>query len=103
MLLLRAFYTRYSNMQDKTSIKAGESIGTCIWETDEIDDTPNMDSCKLETEVATDDAKQEFKEILRTGEIKDSQKSTYANNYRFFQEKIDEFLQKFDGCSNQKS
>ena len=97
MLLLRAFYTKYSTMQDKSSIKAGELVGTCIWETDEITDTPNMNTCKLETEVATDDTKQEFREILRSGQVNDDQQSRYANNYRFFQDKINDFLQKFDG------
>ncbi|MBQ7558674.1 MAG: DUF262 domain-containing protein [Synergistaceae bacterium] len=97
MLLLRAFYTEFEKKQDKNSIKARDQIGACIWKTDEIDDTPDMASCKLETEVATDEAKEDFKEILKTGAISKDKKSRYANNYRFFQNKITEFLQKYDG------
>ena len=36
--------------------------------------------------------KDEFLEILRTGIVAKDQKSNYAKNYIFFQQKIDEFL-----------
>ena len=92
MLLLRAFYPCFENMQDENSKVTRESIERCLWKTNEFH-KPDINSYKLETEVATDEAKDEFKEILRTGKISDSKQSRYANNYRFFQEKINE-LQK---------
>ena len=94
MLLLRAFYTRYGKMKDEKSETTRKNIEQCIWKTDEFD-KPDMDSLKLESEVATDDAKQELKDILRTGIKTESQKSQYAKNYEFFQKKIDQFLDEY--------
>ena len=95
MLLLRAFYTRFGNMQDDASNVTRKSIEKCIWKTDELSEQPKIDFCKLNTEVATDEAKQEFRDILYKGEVTDAQKSQYAENYRFFQQKIDKFLDDF--------
>ena len=39
--------------------------------------------------------KEEFLDILRTGEVNKSQKSRYAENYRFFQNSIQKFLDQF--------
>ena len=36
MLLLRAFYSMFDNMQDAQSIKTRENIAKCIWKTDEF-------------------------------------------------------------------
>lgn len=94
MLLLRAFHARYGKMKDELSVSTRKNIEQCIWKTDEFD-KPDMNSLKLESEVATDDAKQELKDILRTGATKDVQKSQYAQNYRFFQKKIDLFLEEY--------
>ena len=94
MLLLRAFHARYGNMKDEPSITTRKSIEQCIWKTDEFK-KPDTDSLKLESEVATDEAKEELREIIRTGEAKDFQKSLYAQNYRFFQKKIDQFLNEY--------
>ncbi|MBQ9419114.1 MAG: DUF262 domain-containing protein [Synergistaceae bacterium] len=94
MLLLRAFYPRFENMQDKRSIATRQNIEQCLWKTSEFDE-PDMTSSKLETEVATDEAKQEFSDILQTGATSEKQKSNYAENYRFFQAKIDEFMKDF--------
>ena len=91
MLLLRAFYNRFDNMQDENSMETKRSIERCIWKTNEFG-KPDVNSLKLETEVATDEAKQEFRDILKTGNVLDEQKSRYADNYRFFQGKINEFL-----------
>ena len=46
-------------------------------------------------EVATDNDKEEFLEILRTGIVNKEMKSKYACNFRFFQNNIDEFLSKY--------
>lgn len=94
MLLLRAFHARYGKMKDDLAISTRQSIERCIWKTDEFD-RPNMESLKLESEVATDDAKQELKDILKKGTATDTQKSQYAQNYRFFQKKIDKFLEEY--------
>lgn len=91
MLLLRAFYSKFGNMQDDNSKATRENIEKCIWKTDEFD-RPNMLELKIDSEVATDNDKEEFLEILRTGIADKNKKSRYAQNYRFFQEKISEFL-----------
>ncbi|MDR1506747.1 MAG: hypothetical protein LBI67_06555, partial [Treponema sp.] len=46
-------------------------------------------------QVATDNDKEEFLEILKTGIVGKEQKSNYANNFRFFQNEIDKFLSKY--------
>ena len=94
MLLLRAFYDYFANMQDQNSIQTRESIGKCIWKTDEFGN-PDKQTLKINSEVATDNDKDEFLSILRTGITNDRQKSRYALNFRFFQEKIQDFLNKF--------
>ncbi len=91
MLLLRAFYTKYTPMHDTEITRLIYDIELCIWKTDEFKNV-DINSCKLDTEVATDEAKQEFKDILRTGVISDKQQSNYANNYRFFLKKIEAFI-----------
>lgn len=94
MLLLRAFHARYGKMLDPLSVTTRKNIEQCIWKTDEFEN-PDFNSLKLESEVATDDAKQELKDILRTGSAPENLKSQYAQNYRFFQKKIDQFLEEY--------
>ena len=94
MLLLRAFYDYFANMQDQNSIQTREAIGKCIWKTDEFGN-PDKQTLKINSEVATDNDKDEFLSILRTGLTSDKQKSKYAENFRFFQQKIQDFLNKF--------
>ena len=94
MLLLRAFYEKLGNMQDPNSIKTKENIEKCIWKTDEFGN-PNKSALKIDSEVATDEHKEEFLEILRSGNVKVGQNSRYAKNYRFFQEKINDFINKY--------
>lgn len=96
MLLLRAFYTKYDKMQDQQAIKTRELIAKCIWKTDEFGN-PDTTALKIDSQVATDNDKEEFLSILRTGEAKKGDKSVYAQNFRFFQEKISEFLNSFPG------
>lgn len=91
MLILRAFYDKYSNMKDEQSVKTRELIEKCIWKTDEFGN-PQKSFLKIDSEVATDKDKEEFLSILRTGVVDNKQKSSYAQNYRFFQSKINEFL-----------
>ena len=56
MLILRAFYDKYSNMKDEYSIKTRELIEKCIWKTDEFGN-PQKSFLKIDSEVATDKAR----------------------------------------------
>ena len=94
MLLLRAFYAKFGNMQDDNSKSTRERIAQCLWKTNEFGQA-NMNVLKIDSEVATDNDKDEFLEILKTGIVEKEQKSNYAKNYRFFQEKIDKFLNEY--------
>lgn len=91
MLLLRAFYDKFANMKDKQSVKMHEAIERCVWKTDEFDD-PDFDALKIDSEVASDNDKGEFLEILRTGNVDSGWKSTYARNFKYFQKKIEELV-----------
>lgn len=91
MLLLRAFYDKFTNMKDTNSIRTRERIEKCIWKTDTFG-TADKNSLKIDSEVATDNDKIEFLELLRTGIVKKESKGQYVLNYQFFQKKIDEFL-----------
>ena len=91
MLLLRAFYSKFDNMRDENSRTTREIIERCIWKTDEFG-KPKMSELKIDSEVATDNDKDEFLEILKSGTSKNGNKSRYAQNYHFFQEKITDFL-----------
>jgi len=94
MLILRAFYDKFANMQDKNSVLTRDRIEKCIWKTDTFG-TADKNTLKIDSEVATDNDKEEFLEILRTGVVKSGSKSQYVLNYQFFLKKIDEFLQAF--------
>lgn len=96
MLLLRAFYEKFGYMQDDNSKKTRENLEKCIWKTDEFG-TPDKSKLKIDSEVATDNDKDEFLNILKSGIATDEMKSKYASNYKFFQKQINEFLQKFPG------
>lgn len=94
MLLLRAFYHAYGNdMQDKKSLTVKRRIEQCLWKTDEFEE-PDMSALKIDSETATDNDKDEFRDILLAGDAPDSLKSQYAINYRFFQDKISDFKDK---------
>lgn len=91
MLLLRAFHVSFGNMQDENSKRIREMIESCVWKTDEFDHADKT-RLKIDSEVATDNDKVEFLFILNSGTAPLNMKSKYAENYRFFQKKIDEFL-----------
>lgn len=91
MLLLRAFYDKYGSMKNDRAIKTSKFIEQCIWKTDEFGD-PDKTALKIDSEVATDEQKDEFLNILKTGIVNNGWKSNYAINYRFFQKKIVDFL-----------
>lgn len=94
MLLLRAFFSKFGNMKDTNAISTSEDIAKCIWKTDEFGN-PDKNKLKIDSEVSTDDDKEEFLSILKTGNVDSAQKSRYAKTYRFFQEKINEFLSEY--------
>ena len=94
MLLLRAFYEKFGKMQDENSKSTRKRISQCLWKTNEFGEA-NLNVLKIDSEVATDNDKDEFLDILKTGFVKKEQKSNYAKNYRFFQEKIDKFLNEY--------
>ncbi len=96
MLILRAFYDKFAHMQDQNSRLTREKIEKCIWKTDTFG-TADKSSLKIDSEVATDNDKGEFLEILRTGIMPEKSRSQYVNNFKFFQIKIDEFLSTFPG------
>lgn len=91
MLMLRAFFSKFGNMKDANAISTSDDIAKCIWKTDEFGN-PDTNKLKIDSEVSTDDDKEEFLSILKTGNVDNTQKSRYAKTYRFFMEKIDEFL-----------
>lgn len=94
MLLLRAYYSKFGHMQDKASVSTKQNIEKCLWKTDEFGE-PDMTQLKIDSEVATDNDKDEFLNILKTGVAGKEMKSKYAYNFRFFQVCIDEFLSKY--------
>ena len=94
MLLLRAFYSKFGHMQDKQSVSTKQNIEKCLWKTDEFEE-PDMEQLKIDSEVATDNDKEEFLNILKTGAVTKGNRSRYAQNYQFFQKQIDEFLSKY--------
>ncbi len=94
MLLLRAFYPRFEHMQDDESVSIRQSLERCIWKTNEFD-KPFKDQLKIDSEVASDNDKDEFLSILRTGDAGPDKKSRYARNYRFFDDQIAEFIRAY--------
>lgn len=94
MLLLRAFYDKFEKMKDPYSQAMRSRIEKCIWMTDEYG-ILNKDSLKISSEVATDDDKDEFIEILRAGHVLANNKSQYASNFSFFQKKLECFINEY--------
>ena len=94
MLLLRAFYAKYGSMKNDKALKTSKFIEQCIWKTDEYGDSDKT-VLKINSEVSTEKEKGEFLNILKTGVALNNSQSNYAINYRFFQEKIVNFLDQY--------
>ena len=94
MLLLRAFYDYFIYAQDSITKKTREEIAKCLWKTD-INDEPKLDELKIQSDVAGEDDKTEFLNILKTGIVEKSYVSNYAKNFRYFKEKIEEFAKMY--------
>lgn len=85
-LLLRAFYESFGN----TSSKVRDNVEECIWKLDD-DYKPIKNEFKIKSEVASDEDTAEFQKIISTGKATNGNKSNYAENYRYFQKKINDF------------
>ena len=96
LIILRAFYDKSANMKDENSKSTRALIEQCIWKTDTFRKA-DKSTLKIGSEVATDNDKEEFLDLLKTGKVKLESKSQYASNYQFFQRKIDNFVQDFAG------
>lgn len=94
LLLLRAFYDKFEYMADQPSKDMRKMISQCIWQTDEFGNA-DMTNLKIDSEVATDDEKDEFLTILRSGAYIEGAASKYVLNYRFFQNKIKTFVEEY--------
>ncbi len=93
LLLLRAFYNKLGSMKDPRSKRMKEDIEKCIWQANEFGEFETS-ALKINSQVATDDDKEEFIAILKNGQGI-GKKSRYAKNFNFFVEKIDTFLSSF--------
>lgn len=91
ILLMRAFYGLFAKTKDNNSMNIRKNLGQCIWKSDEFDNLI-PDILKIESQVISDEDKDEFIHILKEGSTLPSHKSRYASNYRFFQEKIKNFI-----------
>ena len=85
LLMLRAFYKDMEFFSDGWSLEVRKDIGRCIWVTDE-QGQPFLDRLKIDSQVVTDEERNQLLEILRSGIA--SEKSRYAQNYRLLQEQI---------------
>ena len=86
-LLLRAFYEAFT---PEYSVQRNE-LSKCLWKIGK-DYKPDFSSCKISYEVVDDETGcDSFKKIIAEGVIDKSDKSKYAENYRFLQKKIEEF------------
>ncbi len=99
MLILRAFHKEFENRQDNDGINIRKNIEKCIWKYDEFEN-PLKDELKITSEVAGDDDKDEFLSILKNGDAPKEYKSQYAENFRFFENKIRE-MRNYNSSNNQ--
>lgn len=90
LLMLRAFYAAFENIECKNKENILIGIGKCIWNGDEFGNVDKT-SLKLKSEVASDEDIVEFKKILETGESTQGNKSNYAVNYQLFKNWIKAF------------
>lgn len=83
LLMLRAFYAAFEDINCKNKENILASIGKCIWNGDEFGNVDKT-SLKLNSEVASDEDIAEFKKILETGAATEKNPSNYAINYQLF-------------------
>jgi hypothetical protein len=93
-LLLRAFYSKLEMMSEDINVRGLKSqIAPCIWDVDEISMIVNDKSkIHLESRVSTAQDNEVLQKILFSGSIENgSAKSKYAENYRFFFDRCEEY------------
>jgi uncharacterized protein with ParB-like and HNH nuclease domain len=95
LLLLRAFYKKLEPALDSDSKGLKKQIEPCIWEVDELSREPTMENVRIDTQVATDNDRDEFLKILRTGDSSEVSRDRYSKNYQFFVDKVDEYAQSY--------
>ena len=93
LLLLRAFYPTLENMKDEKSQQVYKDIASCIREVDGFW-ISKKEALKINSVVASDSDKDEFLTILMTWNATDK-KNKYAENFKFFQKQIEDFLANF--------
>lgn len=94
LLLLRAFYDKFIYAQDSNTIETRKEIAKCIWKTD-LYGNPKIDELKISSDVVGEEEKEEFLNILKTGKVLENYKSKYAINFKYFKDKIDDFVLKY--------
>lgn len=82
-LMLRAWYS----VLDEDSPHRRD-VGECLWHVDESYNIRDKSLIKISFDEELDIARLPLKNILLTGKILNSDKTTYAVNFRFFREKI---------------
>ena len=87
-LLLRALYDKFFGMLDEKSTSTREMIGKCLWQTD-MYDRAQIGQIRLDSEVATDESRDEFKSIVNTGKTVEDCVSNYTRNFLFFKQQVD--------------
>ncbi|MDR3182493.1 MAG: DUF262 domain-containing HNH endonuclease family protein [Planctomycetaceae bacterium] len=93
LLLLRAFYAMLESTDESDEVKGlmGQ-IAPCIWDVDPVTRlVTNTEKIHIESKVITDERRDVFHKILQTGKCGEKDKSNYAANYQFFQEKCREY------------
>lgn len=96
LLLLRAFYSKLERMaqdypEDKKIKGLMTQIEPCIWKRDEMSlEVEDRTLLKIDSRVALDKDNDDFKNILCTGDKRNSQ-SAYAKNYTYFYDQCEKF------------
>ena len=85
LLLLRAFYDAFGESETEPR----SELSKCIWRLKNY--KPDFSTCKIDYEVVDDENSDSFKKIIAEGVTDKSDKSNYAENYRYFQRELTKF------------
>lgn len=85
-LLLRAIYTKLSNITEKTEATSNfiKKIEPTIWRTDKLTGKVNYSNILLNSKVISDNENLVLKKILETGKIEENAQDNYSKNYEKF-------------------
>ena len=81
-------------MLDKQSVNIRKKISGCVWKSDEFGE-PELDCLKIDSKVASDDDKDQFLQILRSGKVEPTWQSKYAQNFRYFSDQIEKLVKTY--------